>query len=108
VCWKMDIRKTREDLEEEESARSIRNLEESDMLQEHDRGHPSDPWKDEACKILKNLPTEDNLLLTNGKELTRIYPSTCDKQQKILLHRNNARAEGRSTREGCDRWREMQ
>jgi hypothetical protein len=57
--------------EEKESARPIRNLEESEMPQE---GHPSDPWKDEAQEVLGNLPTEDNLSLTNGKELAKDIP----------------------------------
>jgi hypothetical protein len=57
--------------EEKESARPIRNLEESEMPQE---GHPSDPWKDEAQEVLENLPTGDNLSLTNGKELAKDIP----------------------------------
>jgi hypothetical protein len=57
--------------EEKESARPIRNLEESEMPQE---GHPSDPWKDEAQEVLANLPTGDNLSLTNGKELAKDIP----------------------------------
>jgi hypothetical protein len=57
--------------EEKESTRPIRNLEESEMFQE---GHPSDPWKDEAQEVLKNLPTGDNLSLTNGKELAKDIP----------------------------------
>jgi hypothetical protein len=89
--------------EEKESARPIRNLEESELPQE---GHPSDPWKDEAQEVLKNLPTGDNLSLTNGKELAKDIPVDVRQTIDNLASRTTRGRMGRPTRRGRGRRRE--
>jgi hypothetical protein len=59
--------------EEEESAKPIRTLEDSEMPQE---GHPSEPLRDEVARqILKNLSTEEQPSLFYDKELGKDIPA---------------------------------